>query len=98
MKKFTIAGFAASALAAGFLGLAAPASAAPSGASTAEDTISSLQDQGYTVIVNNADNAPLDQAQVVNIRQGSQFTESYHNAQDQWHGRVTSSIVFVDVK
>ena len=36
--------------------LAAPALAAPSGTSSAQDTISSLQDQGYTVVVNYASN------------------------------------------
>src|ERR1700730_18700615 len=78
MKKF---GFAAAAvtgltatiaggLAAAIIGLAAPAAAAPPGPGDAQQTISELQAQGYTVIVNRTGTVPLDQATVVAVRPG----------------------------
>ena len=73
MKNFGIATVAAGALTAGFLGLAAPAVAAPTGAGNAQNTISSLQDQGYKVFVNRLGNAPLNEANVVSVGQGPSF-------------------------
>ena len=80
MKKFGFATAAAAALTAGFLGLAAPAMAAPTGAGNAQDTISSLQDQGYKVIVNRLSTAPLSQASVVSVGQGPTFSHTNANA------------------
>jgi hypothetical protein len=76
MKKFGFATIAATALTAGFLGFTAPALAAPSGAGSAQDTISSLEDQGYKVIVNRLSNTPLDQASVVSVGEGPTFSKS----------------------
>lgn len=73
MKKFGFATIAASALTAGFLGLAAPAFAAPTGAGNAQDTISSLEAQGYKVIVNRLGSAPLNEANVVSVGEGPSF-------------------------
>lgn len=99
MKKFGFATVAASALTAAFLGLAAPALAAPSGPGNAQDTISDLQAQGYTVIVNRIGNAPLDKATVVAVRPGHTYsrTDSSQPGED----RITtllSKTVYVDVK
>ena len=79
MKKFGFATIAATALTAGFLGLAAPALAAPTGAGNAQDTISSLQDQGYKVVVNRLSETPLSEASVVSVGQGPTFSHTNSN-------------------
>jgi hypothetical protein len=68
MKKFGFATLAAGTLTTAFLGLAAPAMAAPAG-SNAQDAISQLQDRGVRVIVNRQGSVgPLDQASVTSVR------------------------------
>jgi hypothetical protein len=80
MKKFGFATIAATALTAGFLGLAAPAFAAPTGAGSAQDTISSLEGQGYNVVVNRQSDRPLSEASVVSVGQGPTFSKTNTNA------------------
>ena len=99
MKKFGFATVAASALVAAFLGLAAPAQAAPSGSGSAQETISDLQSQGYTVIVNRVGNAPLEQASVVSVRGGQTYSRTDRSgAGDDLTTKVLSKTVYVDVK
>lgn len=89
-------------LAAAIIGLAAPAVAAPSGSDNAVQTIGQLRSQGYTVIVNRLGNTPLDQAEVVAVRQGQSYT--HINAGQPVYGSQTNfstvrdNIVYVDVK
>jgi hypothetical protein len=83
MKNLGFAAITATALAAGFLGLAAPALAAPTGAGNAQDTISNLQEQGYKVIVNRQSDAPLSEASVVSIGEGATFSHSNTNNGNQ---------------
>ncbi|WP_193046091.1 hypothetical protein [Mycolicibacterium baixiangningiae] len=69
MNKFGFATIAASGLAAAFLGLAAPAQAAPAGAGNAQDAISSLDDRGYAVNVDHQGMVkPLDESNIVSVR------------------------------
>ncbi|WP_232374940.1 hypothetical protein [Mycolicibacterium mengxianglii] len=106
MKNLGFATIAATALTAGFLGLAAPALAAPTGAGNAQDTISSLQQQGYKVIVNRLSNAPLAQASVVSIGEGASFSHTDQNAKnnqsytgyDRQFAPKTTKTVYVNVK
>lgn len=98
MKKVTFAGTVAAALSAGFLGFAAPALAAPSGGSDAQDTINSLQEQGYTVVVQNPNNVPLSEATVSGVRQGPEQVQRVRDREDLWVETTTQSIVFVDVR
>lgn len=99
MKKFGLATAAASALAAGMIGLAAPALAAPAGPGNAQETISDLQSQGYTVIVNRIGNTPLDQASVVGVRHGQEYTQTDSATPgDSFQTRVLDKTVYVDVK
>ena len=58
MKKFTIAAPVFGVLAATALGLAGAAAAAPTQGSSAADTVSSLQAQGYNVQLNGSATAP----------------------------------------
>ena len=80
MTKFGFATVIASAATAAFLGLSAPAMAAPTGAGNAQDTISSLQDQGYKVVVNRQSDRPLSEASVVSVGEGATFSTTNSNA------------------
>jgi hypothetical protein len=99
MKKFGFATVAASALTAAFLGLAAPAIAAPTGPGNAQDTISKLEAQGYQVVVNRLGNAPLEQASVVAVRPGQTYSRTDHSGPgDDLSTKLLSKTVYVDVK
>ena len=74
MHNFGLATLTGTALAAALIGVAAPASAAPSGNGSAQDTVDRLQSQGYQVILNKTGTAPLSQCTVVSVRPGHQFT------------------------
>ncbi|MBX8689289.1 hypothetical protein GO011_17790 [Mycobacterium sp. 20091114027_K0903767] len=74
------------------IGSAGVASAAPNGPSNAEQTIRNLQSQGYTVIVNRLGSSPLDQASVVAVRPGPNFSRT------DTLSAVTQRTVYVDVK
>ncbi|MCV7253203.1 MULTISPECIES: hypothetical protein [Mycobacteriaceae] len=99
MKKLGIAvGTAlAGGLATTVIGLAAPALAAPSGPGSAQDTISSLQAQGYKVIVNRVGTTPLDQATVVAVRPGQTYAGVDATGGD-YLATVAEKTVYVDVK
>lgn len=92
-KGLGVATIAASGLAAAIIGLAAPSHAAPAGPDNAQQTISQLQRQGYVVIVNRLGSAPLDQATVVAIRPGQNYSRT-----DTLNSSVTQRTVYVDVK
>lgn len=99
MKKFGFATAAASALTVAFLGLAAPALAAPTGPGNAQDTISKLEAQGYQVVVNRLGNAPLEQASVVAVRPGQTYSRTDHSGPgDDLSTKLLSKTVYVDVK
>lgn len=74
------------------IGLAGPVAAAPNGPSNAQQTIKELQSQGYTVIVNRVGSSPLDQASVVAVRPGPNFSRT------DTLSAVTTRTVYVDVK
>ena len=83
MKKFTITTSIFGALAATALGLAGAAAAVSTGSSAA-DTVSSLQAQGYNVQLNGSATAPLSQCAVTGVHGDSpgridstQFTTVY---------------------
>ena len=101
MKKFGIAAAIVSGAAAGVIGLAAPAVAAPTGPGSAQQTINELQADGYTVIVNRIGTAPLDQASVVAVRPGQTYSRTdtgVPGAGNDIHTTVTDKTVYVDVK
>jgi hypothetical protein len=99
MNKFGFATVAASALAAAFIGLAAPAQAAPSGPGNAQQTISDLQRQGFTVIVNRIGNASLEEASVVAVRSGQSYSRTDRSGPgDDLSTKLLSKTVYVDVK
>lgn len=97
--SYTLAAVAFSALASGALGLAANADAAPSGNDSAQDTISRLEGDGYTVIVKNLGNRPLDQTSVQSVVPADSATEWVRSAnRDHRYPKTTYSTVFVTVR
>jgi hypothetical protein len=100
MKKFGFATLVAGALTAAVVGLAAPAQAAPTGPGNAQDVISSLQQQGYNVIVNRIGTTPLDQATVVGVQPGQTYSRTDHGVPGANHPvtTVTGMTVYVDVQ
>jgi hypothetical protein len=101
MRKFGFVATIVSGLAAAIIGLAAPAVAAPTGPGSAQQTISELQAQGYSVIVNRVGNAPLDQATVVAVRPGQTYSRTdsgVPGAGNDIYTTVTNKTVYVDVK
>jgi aspartate carbamoyltransferase catalytic subunit len=99
MKNITVLTAAASALAAGIVGLAAPAAAAPTGGSAA-DTISQLEAQGNRVVVQRQGTAPLDEASVVSIRRGADVRQVLPNATSNGDNArsVSGQTVYVTVR
>jgi hypothetical protein len=101
MKKFAMGAAIVSGLAAAVIGLAAPAVAAPASPGSAAQTISELQGQGYTVIVNRLGTAPLDQASVVAVRPGQTYSRTdsgVPGAGNDIYTTVTNKTVYVDVR
>ena len=99
MQKFGFTTVAASALTAAFLGLAAPALAAPTGPGNAQNTISELEAQGYRVIANRIGSAPLEQASVVAVRSGQTYSRTDHSGPgDDLSTKLLGKTVYVDVK
>jgi len=99
MKNITIATAAAAGFAAAFVGLAAPALAAPSGSGSAADTISALEAQGNRVIVNRENGAALHNSTVVAVRQGHEIQEYTWDAQrDDRVLETVGRVIYVDVR
>jgi hypothetical protein len=99
MKNLAFATALVGAATAAVIGFAGPAQAAPTGPGNAQQTISELQAQGYTVVVNRTGSAPLDQATVVAVRPGQTFSQTDHrNPGGDLQTTVTGKTVYVDVK
>jgi hypothetical protein len=100
MKNLGFATLAATALTAGALGLAAPALAAPSGNGDALETISSLEDQGYKVVVNRQSTAALADANVVSVGEGPSFSHNVaaDGSSSDYMVPVTTRTIYVNVK
>ena len=99
MKKFGFATILTGGLVAAVLGMAAPAAAAPSGSGNAQDTISQLQSDGYTVIVNRVGSTPMEHATVVAVRPGQTYSRTDSgNPGDDLATTVTDKTIYVDVK
>ena len=100
MKKILFTSLAAGALASAALGLAGTASAAPSGPSPVDDTVSQLQARGFNVIVSQVDSAAVNQCTLNAVRPGQTFSRTdsgVPGAQDDLVTTVTNKTVYVDV-
>jgi hypothetical protein len=100
MKKILFTSLAAGALASAAFGLAGTASAAPSGPSSVDATISQLRAQGFNVLVSRVDSAAVDQCTLNAVRPGQTFSRTdsgVPGAQDDLVTTVTNKTVYVDV-
>ncbi|CQD19865.1 hypothetical protein ACT17_09390 [Mycolicibacterium conceptionense] len=79
MSRGRVVGSVVATAVAAALGLcgSAPASAAPTGQTSAQATISELEAQGFRVILNKVGNAPMDQCTVTAVRQGTDVKHSW---------------------
>jgi hypothetical protein len=99
MEKILFTSLAAGALASAALGLAGTASAAPSGPSPVDDTISQLRTQGFQVIVNRVNSAAVDQCTLSAVHPGQTFSRTDNGVPGANHPvtTVTNKTVYVDV-
>ena len=97
MKHFLAVGFTTTALASGFVALAAVANAAPTGPSQIDDTVRSLEAEGYNVIVNRTGDAPLSQCSVSAVRPGQTHQTTDSRGGGSLNTTVTSQTVYLDV-
>lgn len=97
MKHLLAVGFTTTALASGFVALAAVATAAPTGPSQVDDTVRSLEAEGYNVIVNRTGAAPLSQCSVSAVRPGQTHSTTDSRGGGSLNTTVTSQTVYVDV-
>lgn len=91
---------ATGAMALAALGVAGVANAAPSGPVTASETVSSLQADGFHVVLNKIGTAPLDQCAVTSVRPGQTFSRmdsGVPGAMNDIVTTVTAKTVYVDV-
>jgi hypothetical protein len=98
MKKLLFTSLVAGALASA-LGLAGTATAAPSGPSPVDATVSQLQAQGFHVIVSRVDTAAVD-CTVSAVRPGQTFSRTDSGVpgrDDDLVTTVTNKTVYVDV-
>jgi hypothetical protein len=97
MKSYLAVGFTATAVTSGFVALAAVATAAPTGPSQVDDTVRTLEAEGYNVIVNRTGAAPLSQCTVSAVRPGQTHSTTDSRGGSSLNTTVTSQTVYVDV-
>ncbi|MBS1693873.1 MAG: hypothetical protein JST91_16795 [Actinobacteria bacterium] len=99
MKSFTFTALTVGVIATASMGLAAAANAAPSGPTTADQTIGELQSQGFQVIVNKVGAQPLSQCNVSAVRPQTlaRMDSGAPGAMDDIVTTVTSMVAYVDV-
>ena len=97
MRSYVAVSFAATALAASTVALAAVANAAPSGPSTVDQTVRTLEASGYHVILNRSGAAPLAQCTVSAVRPGQTHSTDDSRGGSSINTTITSKTVYVDV-
>jgi hypothetical protein len=97
MKSYLAIGFTASAAASAAVALAAVATAAPTGPSQVDNTVRSLEAEGYHVIVNRTGGAALSDCTVSAVRPGQIHSTTDSRGGSSINTTVTSRTVYVDV-
>jgi hypothetical protein len=97
MKSYVAISLTATTLAASAVALAAIANAAPSGPSTVDQTVRTLEASGYNVIVNRTGAAPLSQCTVNAVRPGQTHSTTDSRGGSSINTTITSKTVYVDV-
>lgn len=80
------------------LATAGPVAAAPSGQTSAEQTIQELQNEGYRVIQSRVGSGPLESCTVKAVRQGRSITDLVGAPRGNTEERVRYTTVYVDLK
>ena len=97
MKRYVSVGFIGASVAAFTVTLAAVAYAAPSGPSSVDQTVQTLEASGYNVIVNRMGAAPLSQCTVSAVRPGQTHSTEDSRGGSSINTTITSKTVYVDV-
>jgi hypothetical protein len=97
MKNYVAVSFTAVSFAFSTLALAAVANAAPTGPSTVDQTVRTLEASGYNVIVNRSGAAPLSQCTVKAVRPGQTHSTEDSRGGSSINTTITSQTVYVDV-
>jgi hypothetical protein len=97
MKSYVVVSLTATTLAASAVALAAAAAAAPSGPSTVDQTVRTLEASGYNVIINRSGAAPLSQCTVNAVRPGQTHSTTDSRGGSSLNTTITSKTVYVDV-
>lgn len=97
MKTYVAVSFIGTAIAASTVTLAAVANAAPTGPSTVDQTVRTLEASGYNVIVNRSGAAPLSQCSVKAVRPGQTHSTNDSRGGSSINTTITSQTVYVDV-
>jgi hypothetical protein len=97
MKYFVAVGITAGMLASSVVALAAVASAAPTGPTQVDQTVRTLEADGYHVIINRTGAAPLSSCTVSGVRPGQTFSTQDSRGGGSINTTVTSRTVYLDV-
>jgi hypothetical protein len=97
MKRFVAVSFIGIAVAASTATVTAVANAAPSGPSSVDQTVQTLEAGGYNVIVNRTGAAPLSQCTVSAVRPGQTHSTDDSRGGGSINTTITSKVVYVDV-
>ena len=97
MKSYVAFGITATTLTSAALALAAVAAAAPTGPSSVDQTVRTLEASGYHVILNRTGGAPLSQCTVSGVRQGQTHSTEDSRGGSSINTTITSKTVYVDV-
>ena len=97
MKSYVSVRFVGASVAAFTVTLAAVANAAPSGPSSVDQTVQTLEASGYNVIVNRTGAAPLSQCTVSAVRPGQTHSTEDSRGGSSINTTITSKTVYVDV-
>jgi len=96
MKHYVAVSFTAATLTASAVALATVANAAPTGPSTVDQTVRTLEAGGYHVIVNRTGAAPLAQCTVSAVRPGQTHSTADSRGGSSINTTITSKTVYVD--
>jgi hypothetical protein len=94
MKNYVSVSFTAIALTASSVALA---NAAPTGPSSVDQTVRTLEASGYNVIVNRTGAAPLSQCTVSAVRPGQTHSTDDSRGGSSINTTITSKTVYVDL-
>jgi hypothetical protein len=97
MRKYIFTTLTTGALALAALTSVGVAAAAPTGPSTVNDTVRTLEASGYNVIINRTGAAPLSECTVSAVRPGQTHATTDSRGGSSLNTTITSQTVYVDV-